>query len=222
MKVDKQSTNTVCGAVANPNGRLILASSSPRRKDLLEALGLNFDIIASHLEEVIDERLSPPDLVLNLARQKAEDVFGSYLKSHSEESFLVLGADTMVVLDGRFIAKPVDKADACSMLRSLSGKKHQVFTGVFLTALLQNKRQTWQSVECSDVYFRDLEQAEIEAYVETGEPMDKAGAYALQGIGACLVDRVEGSHTNIVGLPIPNVVSLLRQAGYGILGLPNG
>jgi len=211
---------TKCGAVGQPNGRLVLASSSPRRKDLLEGLGLQFEIIPSTLEEIVDPKLSVQEVVLNLAKQKAVDVFERELAREPEHPLLVLGADTIVVLHGEYLGKPVDKKDACAMLRALSGKTHEVFTGVYLVASLAGVRQTWHSVERSAVHFRQLGEIEIRAYVETGEPMDKAGAYALQGIGAALVEKIVGSHTNIVGLPIPNVVSLLRQAGYGILGLP--
>jgi septum formation protein len=229
MKSDKNSESaatanqpvdgTKCGTVGQPNGKLILASSSPRRKDLLQALGLQFEIIPSTVEEIVDATISPELVVASLAKQKAQEVFDRLTASEPDQPMLVLGADTIVVLHERFLGKPVDKNDACAMLTQLSGQKHEVFTGVCLVTALNGKKKTWESVERSAVHFRPLGQIEIKAYVETGEPMDKAGAYALQEIGACLVERIEGSHTNIVGLPIPNVVSLLRQAGYGILGV---
>jgi septum formation protein len=203
------------------HGKLILASTSPRRKDLLTSLGLAFKVQPSTIEEIMDEALEPEQLVLNLAKQKTEDVFSSVAAPASGERLLVLGADTIVVLDGKFLGKPVDRADAIAMLKRLSGRAHEVYTGVWLQVLEKDGTVTTShSCERSKVYFRPLEEREMEAYVDTGEPMDKAGAYALQGIGAALIEKIEGSHTNIVGLPIPNVVSLLRGSGYPILGLP--
>lgn len=203
------------------NGRLILASLSPRRKDLLQALGLSFEVKPSTIDEIIDPELAPEQLVLNLARQKTEDVFIDLGKESHSERLLVLGADTIVVLDGLYLGKPIDQEDAISMLKRLSGRHHQVYTGVWLIVReTDGSFQASSSCERSSVYFRPLHEREMIAYVATGEPMDKAGAYALQGIGAALVEKIEGSHTNIVGLPIPNVVSLLRASGYRILGLP--
>ncbi len=206
---------------SRPNGRLILASVSPRRRDLLQALGLSFDIQPSTIDEIMDHELKPEQLVLNLARQKTEDVFTSISQKSHSERLLVLGADTIVVLDGKFLGKPIDQEDAVSMLKRLSGRHHEVYTGVWLIVReLDGSTQASNSCEKSMVHFRALDEREMTAYVATGEPMDKAGAYALQGIGAALVEKIEGSHTNIVGLPIPNVVSLLRASGYPILGLP--
>jgi septum formation protein len=194
---------------------------SPRRKDLLQALGLSFDIRHSTIEEIMDPELEPEQLVLNLAQQKTEDVFASYREDSLSSRLLVLGADTIVVLDGKFLGKPTSRKDAILMLNRLSGRHHEVYTGVWLIVReIDGSIQVKSSCEKSNVYFRALDQREVEAYVDTGEPMDKAGAYALQGIGAALVERIEGSHTNIVGLPIPNVVSLLRSSDYQILGLP--
>lgn len=194
---------------------------SPRRKDLLTSLGLSFEVQPSTIEEVMDPDLDPQQLVLNLAQQKTEDVFASVTREVVAERLLVLGADTIVVLDGKYLGKPNDRADAIDMLRRLSGRDHEVYTGVWLIVRESNGTvNATKSCERSTVFFRRLEDREMEAYVDTGEPMDKAGAYALQGIGAALIEKIEGSHTNIVGLPIPNVVSLLRNCGYPILGLP--
>lgn len=207
--------------ISQTNGKLILASTSPRRKDLLTSLGLEFQVQPSTIEEVMDPELAPEELVLNLAKQKTEDVFSSIIATAQGERLLVLGADTIVVLDGKFLGKPVDRADAIAMLKRLSGRPHEVYTGVWLQVLEKDGVvKTSHSCERSKVFFRPLKEREMEAYVDTGEPMDKAGAYALQGIGAALIEKIEGSHTNIVGLPIPNVVSLLRDSGYPILGLP--
>ena len=199
--------------------RIILASSSPRRLQLLKSIGLEFDVVASQLEEVIDENLTPEALVRNLAKQKATDVFQS-LSKHSN-NILVIGADTMVVLDGRFLGKPVDDADAKLMLTKLSGRTHLVFTGVhILSKKADNSTQYLETVEQTHVTFRKLQEKEIEAYIATREPMDKAGAYALQGIGSALVAGVNGCCTNVIGLPIPRVVSMLRELGVPVLGIP--
>ncbi|RTL38886.1 MAG: septum formation inhibitor Maf [Candidatus Melainabacteria bacterium] len=206
---------------AQPNGKLVLASTSPRRKDLLTALGLTFQVLPSTIDEIMDPALAPEELVLNLAQQKTADVFKSLSAKSRDERLLVLGADTIVVLDGNFLGKPTDRAEAIDMLKRLSGRAHEVYTGVWLIVREEDGRVIEShSCERSKVFFRSLDERELEAYVDTGEPMDKAGAYALQGIGAALIEKIEGSHTNIVGLPIPNVVSLLRDSGYLILGLP--
>lgn len=206
---------------AQPNGKLVLASTSPRRKDLLTALGLTFQVQPSTIDEIMDPALAPEELVLNLAQQKTADVFKSLSAKSRDERLLVLGADTIVVLDGNFLGKPTDRAEAIDMLKRLSGRAHEVYTGVWLIVREEDGRVIEShSCERSKVFFRSLDERELEAYVDTGEPMDKAGAYALQGIGAALIEKIEGSHTNIVGLPIPNVVSLLRDSGYLILGLP--
>jgi len=206
---------------AQPNGKLVLASTSPRRKDLLTALGLTFQVQPSTIDEIMDPALAPEELVLNLAQQKTADVFKSLSEKSRDERLLVLGADTIVVLDGNFLGKPTDRAEAIDMLKRLSGRAHEVYTGVWLIVREDDGRVVEShSCERSKVFFRSLDERELEAYVDTGEPMDKAGAYALQGIGAALIEKIEGSHTNIVGLPIPNVVSLLRDSGYLILGLP--
>jgi septum formation protein len=213
--------NLVTEHASSPNGRLVLASTSPRRKDLLLGLGLQFDIVPSSIEEVINPELEPEHLVLSLARQKTEEVFDRLVVESQGERLLVIGADTIVVLDGKYLGKPEDEKEARLMLKRLSDRRHEVYTGVILMVKeVDGSVSEDASCEKSSVYFRKLEEREIEAYVKTKEPMDKAGAYALQGIGAALVEKIEGSHTNIVGLPIPNVVSLLRQRGYGILGLP--
>lgn len=163
--------------------------------------------------------ISPEELVRSLAREKAHDVLKTLSK---EQNTVVIGADTMVVLDGELIGKPTDDDDARQMLRRLSERTHTVFTGVIV--LKQHKNDDLKEiehVESSLVTFRKLDEKEITAYIATREPMDKAGAYALQGVGAALVARVEGCYTNIIGLPVPTIVSMLRQAGVNILGLPD-
>jgi len=186
---------------------------------LIKHLRLPFEIVPSQIEEIIDSKLKPADLVLTLAEQKATDVFTRLQKQHEDETLVVLGADTIVVLDGKFLGKPVDENDAIAMLKQLSGRCHEVFTGVvILVGTKGEKPRRFSKAEDSRVFFRTLSEDEIIAYVATKEPMDKAGAYALQGTGSAFVEKIEGCFTNIIGLPIPQVVSLLRQAGIVVLG----
>lgn len=207
--------------------RLILASQSPRRIDLLNKLGLEFEVVPSDKEEVVQSGLSPEDVVLSIAEQKAEDVVYQLRKRIETEDgpFLILAADTLVAFEGKLLGKPGDRQEAIEMLESLSGKTHMVHTGVvvFRAEKTSNnggiKKSVINAVETSYVTFRPLQRSEIEAYVDTNEPMDKAGAYALQGIGAFLVSKVDGSDSNVIGLPVSRAVDLLRRSGLKVLGL---
>jgi len=198
------------------NPRIILASQSPRRKELLSFLGLIFEVVPSTVEEIVDPGLKPHEVVADLAAQKAHDV----LKTVNTDDTIVLGADTIVVLDDEVIGKPRSKSEAHEMLLKLSARKHIVYTGVKILGAGNAKHIVLGATETSYVSFRKLEPQEITAYIETGEPMDKAGAYALQGTGSAFVEKIEGCFTNVIGLPIPKTVSLLRQAGVTILGMP--
>ena len=193
--------------------RLVLASGSPRRRELLAGLGLEpqirpMDIDESPLPEEKAERY-----VMRLAECKA--------RAQYEPGELVLAADTVVAVDGDLLGKPVDAEDAARMLRSLSGRAHQVLTGV---SLLKPDRDPTRPptvttlVVTTEVFFHSLTDREIDWYVATGEPMDKAGAYAIQGLAAIFVDRLEGNYSNVVGLPLPAVYRLLLDAGYPVLG----
>lgn len=207
--------------------QLILASMSPRRISLLKNLGLEFEVLPSGIDEIVDPSLSPEEVVAQLAEQKALDIFSKIKDriSQSDKPFLIIAADTMVVLDGELLGKPADRAEAIQMLEGLSGKSHEVQTGVAVVRaekIAGNsgiKKSIVSLVESSKVTFRPLQRAEIEAYVDTGEPMDKAGAYALQGIGAALVSKIDGSDSNVIGLPVARTVELLRRSGMVILGL---
>ncbi len=213
----------------NQLNQLILASQSPRRIDLLTKLGLQFEVMPSDKEEVIPAGLSPEQVVLAIAEQKAEDVVAQLRKRIESESkaFLILAADTLVVFEGHLMGKPVDREDAIAMLERLSGNTHIVHTAVVVfRAEKANsggsggiKKSFINTVETSYVTFRPLLRSEIEAYVDTKEPMDKAGAYALQGIGAALVSKIDGSDSNVIGLPVARAVDLLRRSGMHILGL---
>jgi len=186
--------------------RLILASSSPRRKELLETIGVPFEIVVSDIEECLVAGETPEQHVLRLSMAKALDVSKAY--SHR----WILGADTIVVIDGIILGKPADKDEAQAMLANLSGRRHAVFTGY----TLYNASLPLQSLSRyvrSYVSIKRMTREEIVNYVKTGEPMDKAGAYAVQGLGAAIVKRVEGSYTNVVGLPLCEVVEAFGELG---------
>lgn len=189
--------------------KLILASASPRRRELLTQVGVSFVIEVSDVEEVLDDTLSPELQVQSLALQKAQAVAAQH------KDGLVLGADTVVVDAGSLLGKPQNTEEAAEMLRSLSGKWHQVMTAVALVDANATKHE-WTSVEITNVKFRDLTEDDIAAYVATGESMDKAGAYGIQGYGALLVERIEGCYNNVVGLPLQLVAKGLRNWGINL------
>ena len=189
---------------------LILASASPRRAELLRAAGINFTVRAADVDETIQPRESPHDYVLRLSREKALAV--------ARDDELTLGADTTVVINGEIAGKPVDDEDARRMLRALSGQWHEVLTGVTLT----RADQVLSGVASTRVKFAEMSDAEVDWYVATGEPMDKAGAYAIQGHAALFVERIEGSYSNVVGLPVQMVYQLAGEMGVKLLQLkPN-
>jgi len=187
---------------------IILASGSPRRRDLLRQLGVRFVVVALPGDEAGCGDLPPAERVVALALQKAEGV------SRLFHERIVLAADTVVVLGGEILGKPSDVDSARQMLRRLSGRVHQVYTGVAVVRGEKNLRLS--GVAQTRVKFRRLGHEDIEGYLRTGEPFDKAGAYAIQGRGAVLVERVEGDYSNVVGLPLALVSDLLRQAGLDV------
>lgn len=187
---------------------LILASASPRRKILLEALGLTFRVIPADFEEDGRGGQAPEVLAAALAKGKAMAV----AKDHPES--LVIGADTIVVLNGEVLGKPKDRDDAVSMLKKLSGNTHSVLTGVCIARTSDALQLT--AVECTKVTFGDLASEQIDRYVATGEPMDKAGAYGIQEKGATLVRRIEGCYFNVVGLPLFRLARMLDAVGIQI------
>ena len=185
------------------NGSLILASKSPRRKYLLEQAGLAFTVVVSHVSESSVSWSDPEQYTRDLALAKAEEVAGRFPESW------VIGADTIVMADEELLEKPVSVDDARRMLTRLSGTVHQVYTG-FAVVNKQNSH-THAEVIRSEVLFKPLSTAEIEWYVHTDEPYDKAGAYAIQGLGSFLVKSVSGSYTNVVGLPVCEVMDYLLR-----------
>jgi septum formation protein len=195
------------GACNNFN-MLVLASASPRRRELLTQVGYSFEVCPAHIPEDPREGEGPTAYVTRLAREKAEAVFRELIdkgKPGAVDSLVVLGADTTVTLDGHILGKPEDAADAALMLRMLSGRTHEVITGV--AVVMDDKAEI--ASEVTEVRFRDLNDVEIASYVATREPMDKAGAYAIQGLAARWIPRVEGCYFNVVGLPLALVSKLL-------------
>lgn len=185
---------------------IILASASPRRRELLQMLGLRFAVLPSEKEEALTAA-SPRELVEALARQKAEDIF-----SRQTGDAVVIGSDTVVSAeDGTIFGKPKNAEDAARMLRQLSGRKHRVSTGAAVFARRDGRelRESFVS-ECA-VWMDELSQAEIEAYIATGEPMDKAGAYGIQGLGAKYISRIEGDYYTVVGLPVHELYKKLKE-----------
>ena len=193
---------------------IILASTSPRRKELLGQIGLkDYRILSPDVEEVLDEMLPPAQLVEGLSRQKARAVRGRV-----DEDDVIIAADTVVSLEGEVLGKPADEMDAFKMLSALSGNRHQVYTG--LTVI--RGEQVVTEHEMTTVTFRDLDPEEIEHYIATGEPMDKAGAYGIQGIGALLVSGIDGDYFNVMGLPVYRLGRILAQFGVDVLALAAG
>ena len=190
--------------------QIILASGSPRRKELMEMLcpgGVR--IIPAVGEERADPALPPEELVKALSRQKAEEVAAA----HAGPDDVVIGADTVVALDGAILGKPKDQADAARMLRALSGREHSVYTGVTVIRGAETLCHTEQTL----VHFRALEEDEIARYIATGEPMDKAGAYGAQGWASLFVERLDGDFFNVMGLPLCALGKLLKQLGVNLL-----
>lgn len=188
---------------------IILASQSPRRRELLERMGIHrFSVCPAVGEEVMDPTLPPHLLVESLSRQKAEEVAAA---AAAED--LIIAADTVVAIDDRVLGKPHSRAEAMAMLSSLSGRTHTVYTGV--TVLRGDTRLTGH--EATKVRFRTLTPAEIDGYVSTGEPMDKAGAYGIQQLGGLLVEGIEGDYFNVMGLPICRLGQMLTHFGLDLL-----
>lgn len=188
--------------------KLILASASPRRHELLKQIGLRFEVIIKPVDETLDEHLSPQDAVCELAYRKAREA------ASAEDNAIVIGADTVVVNNGIILGKPLDCEDAVNALRSLSGSTHVVITGFSVLDTATNK--VIKDSETSEVVFRELTEQEILSYVSSGEPMDKAGSYGIQGLGAIFVERINGCYFNIVGLPLTKVALALKDFGIDV------
>lgn len=188
--------------------KIILASASPRRRELLTQIGLAFEIKVSDVEEKVTTTV-PHEVVQELSRQKAEAVLEA-CEELQDEPLLVVGADTIVACDGQILGKPRDKQDAACMLRMLSGRSHEVYTGVTF-AYKGEKREIYSFYEATTVHFAPMTDVEIQTYVDTLDPMDKAGAYGIQGFCARYITGIEGDYNNVVGLPVGRVYQELKR-----------
>lgn len=192
---------------------IILASASPRRKELLSLIGIrNFEIIPSHKEEDHAPDMSPEETVKAISLTKARDI------AEGRWNDVIIAADTLVCLDGVLLGKPADKEDARRMLRLLSGARHTVYTGV---SVISGGKEL-SEYEASDVFFRDMTDDEIESYIGSGEPMDKAGAYGIQGLGSVFVRKIEGDYFNIMGLPVHRLCLMLKHFGIDVIAQNKG
>ncbi|TDX41836.1 septum formation protein [Halanaerobium congolense] len=189
--------------------KLVLASASPRREEILKKLNLKFTIVPSKIDEENFTSDDPIELVKTLALEKAKSV------SNLVEDAIVIAADTIVVYDQKILGKPEDEAAAKKMLQTLSGSDHQVITGV--AVLNSQNKESHVDYNLTDVTMTKMSQKEINSYVETGEPMDKAGSYAIQGFGGLFVEEIKGSYHSVMGLPIHQLARLLDKFNYGIL-----
>ena len=189
--------------------KIILASASPRRKELLEAIGLKFEVEPSNYEEDIRSTADPHELVKSLSLAKARAVAGNH------RSALIIAADTLVVCEGRLLGKPHTETEAREMLEAINGKQHSVITGFTIMDAGDN-RAVSGSVE-TRVYVKRLTSEEIVAYVKSGEPLGKAGGYAIQGLGSVIVERIEGDYCNVVGLPLGALAESLQEFGVRVL-----
>ena len=181
--------------------RIILASASPRRRELMELAGYDFEVICADIVEAVPENVQPQEVVMSLALQKAQAV------AAENEDAVVVGSDTVVALDGKILGKPHSESEACEMLRLLSGRTHKVFTGVAVVG--DGKEKSF--FDETDVEFYPLGEDEIKKYVATGEPMDKAGAYAVQGFFARYIRGLRGSYANVMGLPVSRLYQEMKE-----------
>lgn len=193
--------------MTDPVVPIVLASASPRRRELLQQVGLNFTVVPSAAEEQAIDGETPQQHVIRLSREKAQEVAD---RADVAGRFF-LGSDTIVLRDTTILGKPTDTLDAAQMLRSLSGRSHQVLSGFAIIDREQGHRT--EGAVTTEVWFKSLTEAEIRGYIASGEPMDKAGAYGIQGLGAFMVSRIDGSYPNVVGLPLCEVIQALESMG---------
>jgi len=189
--------------------KIVLASASPRRKELLERIGLKFEVEPSNHEENVNPGLEPHELAKSLSLEKAKLV----VENHRDA--LVIAADTFIVLDGEILGKPITEDEARRMLETISGRQHSVITGFTIIDTASGK--VLSRSEETKVYIRELSSEEIGSYVMSKEPLDKAGAYAIQGLGSVIVEKIEGDYFNVIGLPLSVVTESLKEFGVYIL-----
>ena len=191
--------------------RIILASASPRRKELLEKLGLKFEVDASNCAEEIDPTLEPDELVRRISITKAKSV------AQRHQDAVIIAADTIGVIGKKLLGKPHTADEAGKMLAKISGKSHEVITGFTILDTVTDKIMT--GTVSTKVYIKKLTRQEIAAYVQTGEPLDKAGAYGIQGRGAVIVEKIEGDYYNVMGLPLSALTEALIEFGISVWGV---
>ena len=190
--------------------RIILASGSPRRTELLQTAGIVHEVVVSGADEDVQEE-NPARLVEMLSSRKAEEVYERLVQQEPSGDLVVIGADTVVAADGKILGKPEDEEDARRMLRMLSGRSHHVYTGVTLCGRMGSVRREVSFSEESAVHVAQLTEEEISEYIDSGEPMDKAGAYGIQGAFMKFVSGIEGDYFNIVGLPVSHLYQEMKQ-----------
>ena len=184
--------------------KIILASKSPRRRDILSSIGVDFEVVTDDTPENIDTSLCPEEVVSTLAKFKGDNVSKKICND-----CVIIAADTVVAVDEKILGKPADENDAEQMLLMLSGRAHQVYTGVYIKDTMSGKSVVFS--EKTDVFFRKLDINEIKGYIKTNEPMDKAGSYGIQGIGSLFVEKIDGDYFNVVGLPICRLSEILKS-----------
>ncbi len=190
--------------------RIILASNSPRRRELLSNIGLKFDVIPDNTPEPMNDKFGPEETVLNLAKFKGENILKQL---SSEDKAIIIAADTVVAIGDRVLGKPKSKDDAFEMLSLLSGKSHTVYTGVYI--IENSSKKSANFYEKTEVYFKSLDIKEIKDYINIGEPMDKAGSYGIQNLGSLFVEKIQGDYFNVVGLPVCHLGKVLKEE-FGI------
>jgi septum formation protein len=191
--------------------RIILASKSPRRKEILENIGINFEVMESNIDESVADKEEPASAVKRLAYMKAYNI-----SQNTEKNTIIIGADTVVAVGHMILGKPSNEAEAYGMLKKLSNGWHNVYTGICLMDASSEKSII--DYECTSVKFRELADDDINAYIKTGEPNDKAGGYAIQGLGSLFIEKIEGCYFNVVGLPIFKLNELfIKEFGINLL-----
>lgn len=190
--------------------KIVLASASPRRRQLLSQIGVDFEVVVSNIEEIMDEALEPSEVAVSLAGQKCNDV-----AAQVKQDCIVIGADTIVVKDNRLLGKPRNYGEAFEMLSYLNNDWHEVITGVYLYRTGNNS--IIKDYEVTRVKMANNTEEFFKSYIATKEPFDKAGAYGIQGFGALIVERIEGCYFNVMGLPIYKLSNMLKEIGCNIL-----
>ncbi|MBE9917978.1 septum formation inhibitor Maf [Paenibacillus donghaensis] len=198
---------------SNTSRRIVLASTSPRRQELIASLHVPYEIHPSHVDEYTPKEWSPEHIVEELSLRKAQAVYAEI--ADPGEDAVVVGSDTIVVLGDEVLGKPADDEDAFRMLKSLQGKTHQVYTGIACIDAANGQTQVRHRMTL--VTMKELSDAQIKAYIKSGEPSDKAGAYGIQGLGAILVERIEGCYFTVVGLPVSLLSDMLPEFGINVL-----